>query len=153
MYRVVFFGSPEYLSSLPSIWYFSSFLVGIMQKASEFFKNFDRNSGRKSTWLYLLYNPIGCKNVAISSSWALPTAFASGHFDRKSQNRGRATIPFVLFRNMVAEKKREKKVNFLNEIPFYAKRISKKGIELKVRPRGGCYNYSSTSDWMWLQKQ
>ena len=94
--------------------------LNFMQRASEFFKNFDRNSGKKSKWLHLLYNPIGCKNVAISSSRASPTAFASGHFDRKSQNRGRATIPFVLFRKMVAEK-RKKKVNFLNEILLYVK--------------------------------
>ena len=64
-----------------------------------------------------MYNPIGCKKVAISSSWASPTAFGLGHFDRKSQNRGRATLPFVLFRNMVAEKRR-KYVHFLTEIPF-----------------------------------
>ena len=102
-----------------------------MQRASEFFKNFDRNSGEKSKWLHLLYNPIGCKNVAMSSSWASPTAFASGHFDRKSQNRGRATIPFVLFRNMVAEKREKRKLIFWMKYCFMLKTA---GLLSKNRP-------------------
>ena len=119
--RAELFIQKSRVSSFPSIWYFSTFPVGIMQRASEFFKNFDRNSGEKSKWLHLLYNPIGCKNVAMSSSWASPTAFASGHFDRKSQNRGRATIPFVLFRNMVAEKREKRKLIFWMKYFFMLK--------------------------------